>query len=63
MPDTGALASLEDLARQQIPAAARLGLAHAFAATFGALAVVMVISWAMLTRVESRPLRGRASAG
>jgi len=57
LPDAGATTSLEDLARRELPAAARDSVAQAFGVTFGALAVGLLASFAMFARVEDRRLR------
>lgn len=62
LPATGTVASLEDLARQQVPPAALAAVAHAFAVTFGAAAAALALAWGVMTRVEARPLRGRVGA-
>jgi EmrB/QacA subfamily drug resistance transporter len=62
LPDAGPTTSLEDLARRELPAAARAALTDAFAVTFGALAVGLLASFAVFARVEDRRLRERPEA-
>jgi MFS family permease len=56
LPDAGPASSLEDLARQDLPDAARAAVGQAFSVAFGALAVALVAALAILVRVEERPL-------
>jgi MFS family permease len=57
LPDAGATTSLEDLARRELPAAARDAVAHAFGVTYGVLALGLVASFAVFATVEDRRLR------
>jgi EmrB/QacA subfamily drug resistance transporter len=60
LPDAGAASSLEDLARQDLPEAARAVASHAFGVAFGALGVALLAAFAILVRAEERPLGTRA---
>jgi EmrB/QacA subfamily drug resistance transporter len=57
LPDTGGTVSLEDLARQALPADARATVADAFGVAFGALALGLLASFVAFARVEDRRLR------
>ncbi len=57
LPEVGAASSLEDLARRELPDAARVAVAQGFGVTFGAIALALLASFAMFARVEDRRLR------
>src|SRR6266851_3882614 len=59
LPETGHLASLEDLARQILPDDARLAVARAFGIMFGAVAACFALGLALFSRVEDRALHDR----
>jgi hypothetical protein len=59
LPETGHLASLEDLARQILPDDARLAVARAFGIMFGAVAACFALGLALFARVEDRALHDR----
>ena len=56
LPETGHLASLEDLARQALPGDARLAVARAFGIMFGAVAAAFAVGLWLFARVEDRAL-------
>ena len=58
LPETGAAAGLEDLARQALTPAARAAVAGAFGVAFGALAGALCIGLAIYGLVEDRALSG-----
>jgi len=60
LPATGQIASLEDLARTDLPPEARAAVARAFGVMFGAVAATLAIGLAVFARVEDRPLGERA---
>jgi len=60
LASAGQIASLEDLARIDLPPEARAALARAFGVTFGAVTVALAIGLAVFLRVEDRPLGERA---
>jgi EmrB/QacA subfamily drug resistance transporter len=60
LPDAGPASSLEDLARQDLPEAARIAVSHAFGIAFGALGAALLAAFVILARVEERPLGSRA---
>jgi MFS family permease len=59
LPEIDATTSLEDLARQELPEAARASLAWAFGIAYGALAFGLFASFAVFARVEDRRLHDR----
>jgi EmrB/QacA subfamily drug resistance transporter len=59
LPETGHVASLEDLARQVLPDDARLAVARAFGIMFGAVAFCFALGLALFARVEDRALHDR----
>jgi EmrB/QacA subfamily drug resistance transporter len=60
LPDAGPASSLEDLARQDLPEAARVAASHAFGVAFGLLGAALLAALAILARVEERPLGTRS---
>jgi hypothetical protein len=60
LASAGQIASLEDLARTDLPPEARAALARAFGITFGAVTAALAIGLAVFLRVEDRPLGERA---
>jgi EmrB/QacA subfamily drug resistance transporter len=62
LPQTDRAASVEELARQTLPAAARSAVAHAFGVTFGALAAVLSCGLLVFTLVEDRVLGDRPAS-
>jgi EmrB/QacA subfamily drug resistance transporter len=56
LPDGGTASSLEELGRHALPAVARSSVAHAFGVAFGALGAVLLVSLAIFSRAEERPL-------
>src|SRR5262245_34390230 len=56
LTSAGQIASLEDLARTDLPAEAREGVARAFGIMFGAVAATLAVGLAAFARVEDRPL-------
>jgi MFS family permease len=62
LPDTAQVSSIEDLARQALPAAARAGVARAFGMTFAVVAAALAVGLVMFGRVEDRVLRDRHEA-
>jgi hypothetical protein len=60
---SGQIASLEDLARQTLPAEARIAVARAFAVMFAATAATLLAGLAIFLRVENRQLGDRPAAG
>jgi EmrB/QacA subfamily drug resistance transporter len=59
LPETGHLASLEDLTRRSLPADARAAIAGAFGIIFGVVAASFAIGLAIFARIEERTLRDR----
>jgi MFS family permease len=57
LPEFGAVATIEDLAREALPPASRAVVAWAFGLTFAAAAVAVAISLIFFARVEERALR------
>ncbi len=58
----GHIASLEDLARRQLPPAARADAATAFEFMFAATAFMLLLAWALFLKVEQRPLSHRTAS-
>jgi EmrB/QacA subfamily drug resistance transporter len=59
LPELGAAANIEDLAREPLPQASRAIIAAAFGITFGAVAAAIAIGLIFFARVEERALRTR----
>jgi EmrB/QacA subfamily drug resistance transporter len=59
LPETGQVASIEDLARQALPPEARAAVGRAFGIMFGAVAIALAFGCAIFARVEDRILRDR----
>jgi EmrB/QacA subfamily drug resistance transporter len=59
LPELGAVANIEDLARVTLPPASRMAVARAFGFTFAAAAVTIALSLIFFARVEERALRTR----
>lgn len=57
LPELGAVANIEDLAREALPPASRAVIAHAFGITFAAIAGAIAVSLIFFARVEERALR------
>jgi hypothetical protein len=60
LPELGAVANLEDLARRDLPPEARRLVAASFGGLFAALAVTTATGLLLFSRVEERTLRGAA---
>lgn len=63
LPELGAVANIEDLAREALPPATRALIAHAFGVTFAAMAACLAVSMALFARVEERKLRTHDEPG
>lgn len=63
LPEVGAVASLEELAHRDLPAAARAVVAAAFVPMLWSCAAAMVVGGALFALAEERVLRGAAPAG
>lgn len=63
LPEVGAVASLEELAHRDLPAAARAVVAAAFVPMLWACAAAFVAGGALFALAEERILRGAAPAG
>ena len=59
LPESGHLASLEDLARRVLPSDARAAIAGAFGIIFGVIAGCFAVGLAIFARIEERTLRDR----
>jgi NhaP-type Na+/H+ or K+/H+ antiporter len=62
LPELGAVASIEDLAREALSPESRALVARAFGTVFGAAAAAIAASLVFFARIEERPLRSRADA-
>jgi EmrB/QacA subfamily drug resistance transporter len=62
LPELGAVANIEDLAREALPPESRTVIARAFGVVFAAGAAAIAVSLVFFARIEERPLRSRADA-
>ena len=60
LPELGAVAAIEDLAREALPPESRAVIAHAFGVTFAAVAAAMAVSMIFFAFMEERALRTKA---